>query len=126
MKNILNFLSLKPFGKMEINMNYEINEEGDKYWCKEGQPHREDGPAIEDASGNKFWYKEGKPHRIDGPACEFINGYKSWYVEGKYHRIDGPAIEYSSGAKEYYYLGKYINCNSDEEYFKLLKLRAFW
>ena len=84
-------------------MNYEINEFGTKRWYKEGQLHREDGPAVECDNGNKYWYKEGKCHRIDGPAVEFVDGYKL-----------------------YYYLGKQIECNSNEEYFKLLKLKAFW
>ena len=53
-------------------------------------------------------------------------GTKYWYKESKFHRLDGPAIEDSSGYKGYYYLGKYIECSSDEEYFKLLKLKAFW
>jgi len=29
---------------------------GDKFWYKEGNLHRENGPAIEYADGNKFWY----------------------------------------------------------------------
>ena len=55
------------------------------------------------------------------------NGNKSWFIEGKRHRIDGPAIEFADyGIKEYYYLDKRIDCSSNQEYFKLLKLRAFW
>ena len=85
-----------------------------------------DGVTIECISGSKFWYKEGKYHRLDGPAIEWHNGDKYWYKEGKFHREDGPAAEYTSGAKLYFYLGKRIECKSNEEYFKLLKLRAFW
>jgi hypothetical protein len=31
-----------------------------------------------------------------------------------------------NGEKHYYYHGKEIKCHSDQEYFKLLKLKAFW
>ena len=110
-------------------MGYEINDFGTKFWYKEGKLHREDGPAIEYSGGSKAWYVEGEPHREDGPAIEYINGYKAWLKKGKFHRIDGPAILFINDKKsyfEYYYLGKQIKCNSDEEYFKLLKLKAFW
>lgn len=54
-----------------------------RYYNKEGQLHRLDGPACECADGYKSWYINGKRHREDGPAIEFANGYKSWYVNGK-------------------------------------------
>ena len=107
-------------------MDYKINKYGTKSWYKKGFMHRTDGPAIEGINGYKAWYKEGNLHREDGPAIEYVNGDKFWYKEGKRHRTDGPATEWSNGIKAYYYLDKYINCNSNEEYFKLLKLKAFW
>ena len=107
-------------------MDYIIDIIGNKYWYKDGKHHREDGPAIEFANGDKAWYKEGLHHREDGPAIDSINGSKWWIIQGKIHRVDGPAIEYADGDKLYYYLDKRIECSSDEEYFKLLKLKAFW
>jgi len=50
------------------------------------------GPKI-DKRGNKFWYKNGELHREDGPAIEYANGNKFWYKNGELHREDGPAIE---------------------------------
>ena len=79
-----------------------------------------------DQFGTRHWYKDGEHHRDDGPAIECINGDKFWIIQGKIHRVDGPAIEYANGNKSYYYLNKRIECKSDEEYFKLLKLKAFW
>jgi len=32
---------------------------GTKYWYKNGDLHREDGPAVECANGDRFWYKNG-------------------------------------------------------------------
>lgn len=36
---------------------------------------------IEHSNGNKYWYKEGEAHREDGPAVERSNGDKEWYIE---------------------------------------------
>ena len=44
--------------------------DGEKQWYKNGERHREDGPAVERADGSKVWYKNGSLHREDGPAVE--------------------------------------------------------
>jgi hypothetical protein len=77
-------------------------ENGNKFWYKEGNLHRLDGPAIELSDGTKYWYKEGEYHRLNGPAIELSDGTKYWYKEGKRHRLDGPAREYSDGTKEWW------------------------
>ena len=56
---------------------------GSKLWYKEGEFHRDGGPALESANGDKEWYKEGKLHREDGPAVEYAGGYKEYHLEGK-------------------------------------------
>jgi len=76
---------------------------GNKRWLYNGQYHREDGPAIESISGSKYWCFCGLLHRLDGPAYEGINGDKCWW----YH-------------------GKQINCSSQEEFERLIKLKALW
>ena len=53
-----------------------------RYYNHAGQPHREDGPAIEYSDGAKCWYRNGKLHREDGPAIEFATGEKFWYLNG--------------------------------------------
>jgi len=80
-------------------------------WYKNGQRHREDGPAIEYTNGDKAWYKNGQRHREDGPAVECTNGYKAWYKNDKLHREDGPAIEYTNGAKSWYINGTKLTEN---------------
>ena len=80
-----------------------------KAWYKEGELHREDGPAVEYANGDKSWYKENKLHREDGPAVEYVNGDKSWYKEGIRHREDGPAVEYANGEIQYWLNNKYYS-----------------
>jgi hypothetical protein len=88
--------------------------------------HRLDGPAIEYNSGDKGWYQNGLCHRLDGPAIEYVFGYKAWYQNDKLHRMDGPAIEYHYGDKKWFYEGELIDCNSQEEFERLIKLKLFW
>jgi hypothetical protein len=76
--------------------------DGDKEWFLNGKYHREDGPAVEEASGYKEWRLNGKLHREDGPAIEHANGDKQWWLNGKLHREDGPACEYIDGDKHWY------------------------
>jgi len=68
------------------------NQWGDKWWYKNGELHRDGGPAV--VRGNiEEWYQHGKLHRDDGgPAVEIKNGTKYWYQHGKLHRDDGPAV----------------------------------
>jgi len=92
-------------------------------WSKEGTNilHREDGPAVEYANGDKLWYQNGELHREDGPAVEYANGYKSWFINGKRHREDGPAIESPNSYKFWYYQDLYINCNTQEDFERIIK-----
>ncbi len=82
---------------------------------------------IIDEDGTKRWINEkGLLHREDGPALEYSFGSNYWYFNGEYHREDGPAIEYNDGGKSYWYHGQYIKCDNDEEFKKLIALKAFW
>lgn len=100
---------------------------GDKLWYNEnGDFHNENGPALDYTNGSKHWYINGIRHRVDGPASEYYNGTKFWFYNGKPHREDGPAIEYFNGDKVWYYHGRKIDCNSIEEFLRIVKLKAFW
>jgi hypothetical protein len=79
-----------------------------------------------DQWGTEYWYLNDKLHREDGPAMKFYAGAKFWYLYGKRHREDGPAIEWANGAEEWWYYGKKLNCRTQEEFKRLLKLKAFW
>ena len=39
-------------------------------WYRNGQRHREDGPAYEGSDGTREWWLNGQRHREDGPAAE--------------------------------------------------------
>ncbi len=77
--------------------------------------------------GNKRWYLNGKLHREGGPAIEYTDGLTIWYLNGLIHRETGPAIEGIDDTRAWWYLnGEKINCASNEEFLKLVKLKAFW
>lgn len=42
------------------------------------------------------------------------------------HRLDGPAVIYPSGKGEWWYYGKKVNVQSQEQFEKFLKMKAFW
>jgi hypothetical protein len=75
----------------------------------------------------KVWYKNNLIHRDnDLPAIEFFDGDKEYWEDQKMHRIKGPAIEYkSSNCFAWFYEGKVIDCSSQEEFERILKLRLF-
>ncbi len=98
---------------------------GEKKDCK--YEKNEFGSIFTDGDGNKFWYDlEGNFHREDGPAIEFASGSKVWRIHGKMHREDGPAVEYVRGGKYWYYYNEAIECSSQREFERLIKLRVFW
>ena len=76
--------------------------------------------------GTKHYYLNDQLHRVGGPAIDRVNDTKLWYQYGKLHREDGPACEWSGGHKSWYYKGKHIICYSQEEFERILKLKAFW
>jgi hypothetical protein len=87
------------------------------------------GILYEYWDGAKFWYLNDDLnifHREDGPAVEYSNGDKIWYMNNKCHREDGPAVECFDGEKFWYWNNIRIDCSNQEEFERLLKLKAFW
>jgi len=52
--------------------------------------------------------------------------WKPNYYGRTLHREKGPAVISPNGDKQWWFHGKRVNCNSQEEFEKLLKLKAFW
>ena len=80
--------------------------------------------------GEKVWYlirKNGKSilHRVNGPAI-VDHEDKDYFQNGKRHRLDGPAIELWDGRKFWYYQDQEINCSTQEEFDRLIKLKILW
>jgi antitoxin component YwqK of YwqJK toxin-antitoxin module len=87
---------------MENSITIQIDDNGTKWWYKNGILHRDgDLPSVEFVNGTKWWYKDGKPHREKGPAVDREDNYRQWYNNGLLHREDGPALECSI-SKEWY------------------------
>ena len=68
---------------------FEIDEYGNKYWYRDGEQHRDDGPAVEYADGRKEWFHKNKRHREDGPAIEWNDGCSIWYYKGIFVGMGG-------------------------------------
>ena len=86
-----------------------VDDMGTTRWYKDAKCkvlHRENGPAVENATSDKFWYQNGDLHRTDGPAIELYSGHKEWHQNGLRHRTDGPAVEWVGGIKEWYINGE--------------------
>ena len=75
--------TIKVFYFAEIPENFTGIAEypnGTKRWYKEGNLHREDGPAIEYSFGTKEWWLEGKLYYDINLKDQFVLGYD----KGKY------------------------------------------
>lgn len=55
-----------------------------------------------------------------------LYGYKAYYKKNKVHRLGGPAVEWENGNVEWYFEGSYVDCDSQEDFERLIKLRALW
>jgi len=72
---------------------------------------------IIDKFGTEFWYKDGDLHREDGPAVITEDGEEYWFRNNLLHREDGPALIPKEGSKAYYLNDKEID---KEEYLNVL------
>jgi hypothetical protein len=61
-----------------------------------------------------------------GEVREYPSGDKFYSLNDKYHRADGPAIECADGIKAWYINDQYLPCTSQEQFERLMKLKAFW
>lgn len=65
-------------------------------------------------------------HREDGPAIIWVDGITQWYQHGQLHRLDGPAVNEFNNKNLWYYKNKWIDCSSQDEFERLVKLKIFW
>jgi hypothetical protein len=83
------------------------------------------GELYKNNNGDKHYFLNGIHHREDGPAMEH-DGVKSWWINGFLHRTDGPAIEYANGDKYWYINNIKLPCRTQEQFERLMRLKAFW
>jgi len=84
----------------------EVLPSGAQLWKRNGQLHREDGPAVIRPDGTQKWYLDGKQHRLDGPSALYPDGAQEWHVNGLHHRVGGPAIIGKDGTELWYLKGQ--------------------
>jgi len=64
-------------------------------------------------AGNvQVYIKDGQKHRENGPAEIRPDGYKAWFVDGLRHRENGPAVVYPDNTMEYWEKGKLLRRES--------------
>jgi hypothetical protein len=102
---------------------YRKNTEGDQFWYDEDHlVHRDGYPAIIWATGDLVYYQHGKLHRVDGPASIYTCGHRAYYQDNRLHRLDGPAIDFTY-KKEWFINGQKIDCQNNEEFLRIVKLK---
>ena len=105
-----------------------IDDYGNIRWYKDGMVHRDnDLPACIYNNGELRWVQNDLIHRDnDLPAIIYKGGAKEWYQRGNLHRLIGPAYEDPGGHQEWWVNGEQIECSSNEEFLRLIKLRYLW
>ena len=93
-----------------------VHADGMQEWYLNGVRHREDGPAVVLASGAQEWYLNGERHRLDGPALVRPDGYEAWYLNGERHRLDGPALVRPDGYAAWYLHGQRFKSESERQH----------
>jgi hypothetical protein len=58
----------------------------------------------------------------EGTESEHI----AWFEDNEVHREDGAALIYKDGRQFWFYKGEFINCSSQQEFERIIKLKALW
>lgn len=66
-----------------VRNGLNIDNDGTRYWYRDGFLHRENGPAVEWPDGSCEWWRNGELHREQGPAIERADGSKEWWFRGR-------------------------------------------
>jgi len=65
--------------------------------------------------GAQLWYRNGQLHREDGPAA--VSGvYRAWHRNGQLHRDDGPAVVCHDGSQLWYRRGIFVKRDSSTQF----------
>jgi len=98
------FVIFGEYKEVDVKESYII-------YKKNGEYHREDGPAVENIEGKVEYWIEGKRHRINGPSAIWPCGKIMYTQHGKLHNKNGPALitkRETITEKTWYYKGKRI------------------
>lgn len=85
------------------------------------------------SNGSKYWYDDDFNSNIPNAhyfRARYTSGSEVYWsvVDGvsQRHRLDGPAYIGWNGEKLWFYKGKFVDCSSQQEFEKIIKLIAFW
>ena len=92
-----------------VPIKLSITKSGVRYWFKQNEISRDNGPAIVDLPYYRAWWLDGKPHRVGGPVYIWGDGLREWFENGERHNISGPAVIYPDGTVEYWISGKQLS-----------------
>jgi len=94
---------------------YEIDENGNQRWYKNGALHREkDLPAVVMRNGDLFWHKNGMFHRDrDKPAMLYNYGLAIWWKDGLIYRDNNLPVMISPSGKMFWHKDKKLYTDFD-------------
>jgi hypothetical protein len=97
----------------ESTLKIDKNGFAKRWFNKQGQFHRRDGPAVEYKSGTKGYYVNNKLHRLDGPAVEFASGTKEWWIDDKKYSYEDwkKELEHRKNLDTIYGKGEEVDLN---------------
>ena len=64
-----------------VPIKLSITKSGVRYWFKQNEISRDNGPAIILIGSHQSWLRHGMPYRLDGPARIWDNGNKEWWFD---------------------------------------------
>lgn len=106
----------------------KIHSNGIHHWHDmDGDYHRIDGPAIYNNNDHEEWRIHNLIHRVGGPA-KIFRGRVEYYQLGMLHRLDGPAVIFNPIEQQWlwWYKGIIVDCHSQSEFDRILKLKFLW
>ena len=65
-------------------ITFKVLSDGTQSWYKNGEFHRDDGPAVIWNNGSQLWYKDGILCRENGPAVIYKDGTQHWIKNGEF------------------------------------------
>jgi len=71
----------------------------------------------------KWFNKQNQLHRLDGPAVEWVNGDEEWWVNGQRHREDGPAIEEIDGEYQEWWINDTTYLSEKAYWLKIYEMK---
>lgn len=70
--------------------------------------------------------EDGIKYDVESDGVNSIWFYTIYHLNGEISRLKGPAVMRPKDDNEWWLNGKRINCSSQEEFERLIKMKVFW